>query len=120
MKLTSLRITIRLFVILIASTLGGAPSVAQKVVRVSDPAAIDPAEVAIASNPKKPENIVAASFQTGRPPRPRAGSYSYVSMDGGKTWKSIPVENPKGLTQGDDAVYFSNDGRAYHTHLSFV
>src|SRR5882762_2699265 len=120
MKLTSMRITTRLFAILIASTLGGASSVAQKVVRVSDPAAIDPAEVAIAINPKNPENIVASSFQTGRPPRPRAGSYNYVSMDGGKTWKSIPVENPKGLTQGDDAVYFSNDGTAYHTHLSFV
>src|SRR5882762_71389 len=120
MKLTSMRITTRLFAILIASTLGGASSVAQKVVRVSDPAAIDPAEVAIAINPKNPENIVASSFQTGRPPRPRAGSYNYVSMDGGKTWKTVPVENPKVLTQGDDAVYFSNDGTAYHTHLSFV
>src|ERR1700737_1783980 len=93
---------------------------AQQVVRVSDPDAINPAEVSIAINPKNPENIVASSFQTGRPPKPRAGSYNYVSMDGGKTWKTIPVENPKNLTQGDDAVYFSKDGTAYHTHLSFV
>ncbi len=120
MKLTSIRITTQLLAILIASALGGAPSLAQKVIRVSDPDAINPAEVSIAINPKNPENIVAASFQTGRPPRPRAGSYNYVSMDGGKTWKTIPVENPKVLTQGDDAVYFSNDGTAYHTHLSFV
>jgi len=120
MKLTSIRITTQLLAILIASALGGAASLAQKVIRVSDPDAINPAEVSIAINPKNPENIVAASFQTGRPPRPRAGSYNYVSMDGGKTWKTIPVENPKVLTQGDDAVYFSNDGTAYHTHLSFV
>jgi hypothetical protein len=92
----------------------------QQVVRVSDAEAINPAEVSIAINPKNPENIVATSFQTGRPPRPRAGSYNYVSIDGGKTWKTIPVENPKALTQGDDAVYFSDDGAAYHTHLSFV
>jgi hypothetical protein len=92
----------------------------QQVVRVSDADAINPAEVSIAINPKNPENIVATSFQTGRPPRPRAGSYNYVSIDGGKTWKTIPVENPKALTQGDDAVYFSYDGTAYHTHLSFV
>ena len=73
----------------------------------------------IAINPKNPENIAAASFQTGRPPRPRAGSYNYVSTDGGKTWKTVPVADPKNLTQGDDTVYFSNDGTVYHAHLSF-
>src|SRR5712671_6396953 len=93
---------------------------AQQVVRVSDADAVDPAEVSIAINPKNPDNIVAASFQTGRPPRPPAGSYNYVSTDGGKTWKTIPVQDPKGLTQGDDAVYFGNDGSAYHAHLSFA
>jgi len=93
---------------------------AQKVVRVTDADAINPAEVSIAINPKNPDNIVAASFQSGRPPRPRSASYNYVSMDGGKTWKSIPVEDPKSLTQGDDALYFGNDGAAYHAHLSFV
>jgi hypothetical protein len=92
----------------------------QQVVRVSDPDAINPAEVSIAINPRKPDNIVAASFQTGRPPRPRSGSYNYVSMNGGKTWKTIPVADSKSLTQGDDAVYFGNDGAAYHAHLSFV
>ena len=96
------------------------PSFAQQVVRVSDVNAIDPAEVSIAINPKNPDNIVAASFQTGRPPRPRAGSYNYVSMDGGKTWKTIPVVDPKNLTQGDDTVYFGGDGTAYHAHLSFA
>jgi hypothetical protein len=93
---------------------------AQQVVRVSETDAINPAEVSIAINPKNPDNIVASSFQTGRPPRPRAGSYNYVSTDGGKTWKTIPVSDPKGLTQGDDTVYFGGDGSAYHAHLSFV
>jgi hypothetical protein len=95
-------------------------ALAQQVVRVSDVNAINPAEVSIAINPKNPNNIVAASFQTGRPPRPRAGSYNYVSMDGGKTWKTIPVSDPQGLTQGDDVVYFGSDGTAYHAHLSFI
>src|SRR6266446_8557265 len=93
---------------------------AQKVIRVSDPDAINPAEVTIAINPRNLDNIVAASFQAGRPPRPRYASYNYVSWDGGKTWKTIPVADPKGLTQGDDAVYFSSDGSVYHAHLSFV
>src|SRR6266480_717542 len=95
-------------------------TLAQQVVRVTDADAVNPAEVSIAINPKNLDNIVAASFQTGRPPRPHAGSYNYVSMDGGKTWKTTPVENPKGLTQGDDAVYLGADGSAYHAHLSFV
>jgi len=97
-----------------------APSVcAQKVYRVSDPDALGPAEVSIAINPKNPDNIVAASFANGRPPRARNGSYNYSSMDGGKTWKTIPVADAKNLTQGDDVVYFGNDGTAYHIHLSF-
>jgi hypothetical protein len=106
--------------LLILLCIAAAGTLAQQVVRVSAPDAINPAEVSIAINPKNPDNIVAASFQAGRPPRPRAGSYNYISMDGGKIWKTIPVEDPKGLTQGDDAVYFSNNGTAYHTHLSFV
>src|SRR4030095_1681219 len=77
----------------------------QKVFRVNDPDALGPAEVSIAINPKNPDNIVAASFAMGRPPRPRYGSYNYSSMDGGKTWKTIPVADPKNLTQGDDVVY---------------
>jgi hypothetical protein len=100
--------------------LTSAVTFAQQVVRVSDVGAINPAEVTIAINPKNPDNIVAASFQTGLPPRPRAGSYNYVSMDGGMTWKTIPVNDPKNLTQGDDTVYFSSDGSAHHAHLSFA
>ena len=92
---------------------------AQQVVRITDPAAINPAEVSIAINPKNPDNMVAASFQIGRPPAPRAGSSHYVTFDGGKTWKTVPTPNARNLVQGDDVVAFSSDGVAYHVHLSF-
>src|SRR6476619_2302902 len=92
---------------------------AQQVVRITEPAAISPAEVSIAINPKNPDNMIAASFQTGHPPKPRAGSYHYVTFDGGKTWKTVPTPDPKNLVQGDDVMAFSNDGVEYHVHLSF-
>src|SRR3989442_9314176 len=111
---------LRLAFVLVLVCLFSQVALAQKVIRVSDTDALNPAEVSIAINPKNPDNIVAASFQTGRPPRPRASSYNYVSMDGGKTWKTIPVADPKSLTQGDDTVYFGSDGTAYHAHLSFA
>jgi hypothetical protein len=92
---------------------------AQRVVRVTEPDAIQPAEVAIAVNPSNPDNLVGASFQTGVPPKPRAGSYTYVTMDGGKMWKTVASEDPQNFVQGDDAMAFSSDGTAYHVHLSF-
>jgi hypothetical protein len=92
---------------------------AQRIVRISAPDAEDPAEVSIAINPKNPLNIIAASFQTGHPPKPRAGSYHYVSNDGGNTWTTVPTPNPRDLVQGDDVLAFSSDGIAYHAHLSF-
>jgi hypothetical protein len=95
------------------------PTRAQQVVRITEPNAINPAEVSIAINPKNPDNMIAASFQTGRPPKPRAGSYHYVTFDGGKTWKTVPTPNPTNLVQGDDIIAFSHDGIAYHVHLSF-
>src|SRR5882724_10481505 len=109
-----------LIALVVLTGVSSAVTFAQKVVRVSDPDAISPAEVSIAINPKTPDNVVAASFAVGRPPRARYGSYNYASMDGGHTWKTIPVADPKGLTQGDDVVYFGNNGTAYHIHLSFV
>jgi len=92
---------------------------AQQVVRITEPDAINPAEVTIAINPKNPDNMIAASFQTGLPPKPRAGSYHYVTFDGGKTWSTVATPDPKNLVQGDDVMAFSSDGIAYHAHLSF-
>src|SRR6186713_2811662 len=79
---------------------------AQQVVRITEPNAINPAEVSIAINPKNPDNIIAASFQTGLPPKPRAGSYHYVTFDGGKTWKTVGTPDPANLVQGDDVIAF--------------
>jgi hypothetical protein len=92
---------------------------AQQVVRITEPDAINPAEVTLAINPNNPENMIAASFQTGIPPKPRAGSYHYVTFDGGRTWTTVPTPNPRNLVQGDDVVVFGSDGVAYHVHLSF-
>src|SRR3954468_16152252 len=92
---------------------------AQQVVRITEPEAINPAEVTIAINPTNPDNMIAASFQTGHPPKPRAGSYHYVTFDGGKTWKTVSTPNPTNLVQGDDVLAFSSDGAAYHAQLSF-
>src|SRR5919106_5888394 len=75
---------------------------AQQVVRMSDASAINPAEVSIAINPANPDNMIAASLQIGRPPKPRASSYHYVTFDGGKTWTTVPTPNTTNLVQGDD------------------
>jgi hypothetical protein len=93
---------------------------AQRVVRVTEPNAVNPAEVSIAINPKNPDNVLGASLQIGSSSGPRAGSYTYTSIDAGKTWKSVPTPNVDNLVQGDDIVVFSHDGTAYHGHLSFT
>src|ERR1051325_4669215 len=96
--------SLKLFVVLLFTCVIASAVCGQKVFRVSDPDAIGPAEVSIAINPRNPDNIVATSFAYGQPPRARYGSYYYSSMDGGKTWRTIPVADPKNLTQGDDVV----------------
>jgi len=111
--------TVNRIVVLLSACVAIQSAAAQKVFRVSDPQAISPAEVSVAINPKNPDNIIGASFAVGKPPLARYGSYNYASMDGGKTWKTVPVADPKNLTQGDDVVYFGDDGTAYHIHLSF-
>jgi hypothetical protein len=99
-----------LFALITFTCVSSAVIFAQKVVRVTGPDAVNPAEVTIAINPKNPDNVVASSL-AARPSRPPYGSYNYASMDGGLTWKTTPVANPKGLTQGDDVVYFGPTAR---------
>lgn len=92
---------------------------AQRVVRVTDPDALHPAEVSVAINPKDPDNIIGASLQYGNAPKPPIVGYLYVSKDGGKTWKSVPNQSVENLWQGDDALAIGRDGSAYHAYLSF-
>lgn len=109
-----------LLITFLSLTLSSLVTMAQRVVRVTEPDAINPAEVSVAINPKNPDNVLGASFQSGRPPRARPGSYTYLSLDGGKTWKTVPTQNADNLIQGDDVVVFGNDGIAYHAHLAFT
>jgi hypothetical protein len=118
-KYDSMRYGPNIFIALFVVVLSVATASAQQVVRITEPSAVNPGEVSIAINPKNPDNMIAASFQTGHPPKPRAGSYHYVTSDGGKTWKTVPTPDPKNLVQGDDVMAFSSDGIAYHVHLSF-
>ncbi len=86
-----------------------------RVVRVSPSDAASPAEVSVAINPARPENIIAVSLQAMGP----GMDFAYVSFDGGTTWASVQGPNPHGRTQGDDAVVFDDDGRAFWSYISF-
>ena len=90
-----------------------------RVVRITEEGARGAAEVTVAINPKNPDNIVAASFQSGQMAGVRVSNVTYATTDGGKTWKTIPTQNPKSLVQGDDAVTFSSEGILYHSFISF-
>lgn len=89
--------------------------VSHRVVRVSPGSATSPAEVSVAINPARPDNIVAVSLQTGA----IGSDFAYVSFDGGTRWVSVQGPNPLGRTQGDDAVVFDADGRAFWSYISF-
>ena len=111
-----------LSLLLVSLSLIAAPFVhaqTQRVVRITEPAALRPAEVAVAINPANPDNIIAASFQYSRTLLPRATSFVYVTTDGGQTWQTNANPNPQNLVQGDDAITFGADGAAYHVNISF-
>lgn len=92
-----------------------------RVVRVSSPDDRNPVEVAVAINPTNPDHVVAVSMQPGGKGGPGTTNFSYVSADGGKTWKTAPPHhNPGKRTQGDDVVIFTADGLAVRTYISFA
>ncbi len=91
----------------------------QRVVRLSAPDAVNPAEVSIAINPTNPNNIVGVSLQYGKAGQPRVSNVAYVSSDGGHTWETIASHNPDGRIQGDDAVIMNAGGTAFHAYISF-
>jgi hypothetical protein len=86
--------------------------VAHQVVQVSDPKAPSPNEVSVAINPTNPDHIV-ASAQSNR------GNMTYLSEDGGSTWKTVATANPGKRIQGDDFVAFTSDGLALHAYIAF-
>ncbi|HKJ44561.1 MAG TPA: sialidase family protein [Balneolales bacterium] len=89
-----------------------------KVFPISQPDDHQPAEVSIAINPTNPQNMVAA-FITRQKEFPGIDNNSYVTMDGGKTWKKVHTINPMNRVQGDDGLDFSSNGIVYHSYLSF-
>jgi hypothetical protein len=91
----------------------------QTVVRVTEPGFPGPAEASVAINPANPENVVIVSLATGPAGGPRVTDFAYVSEDGGLSWATVAQPNPQGRTQGDDAVTFDTDGRAFHSYISF-
>ncbi len=96
------------------------PALAQQTMApVSPETARLASEVSIAINPTNLDNLVAGSLIRGYPASP-APDVSYWSMDGGKTWETVPVPNPDNRTQGDDVVLFSRDGTCVHAFISFV
>ena len=94
-------------------------SQAHRVVRITEPDAVNPGEVSIAINPTNPDNLIGVSFQYGRPGQPRVSNCRYVTNDGGKTWATVIAPNPRGLSQGDDSIAMSSEGVAYHSFMSF-
>ncbi len=90
-----------------------------EVVRITDDGFRGPAELSVAINPADPENVVVVSLAAGPPEGPRTTNYAYVSEDGGRGWTTVAQPNPDGRTQGDDAVTFDAQGRAFRSYISF-
>jgi hypothetical protein len=89
------------------------------IVKIHEPDILNPCEVSIAINPTNPNNLIATSLIGAKVGGPTRTNATYVTTDGGKTWKTSLTENPKGLVQGDDAIAFSSDGVAHHSFISF-
>jgi len=95
------------------------PDTPHPVVRVSEPGARRPAEVAVAINPTDPAHVIAVATGRGATGGPRSTNVAYVSFDGGESWKTVPAANPGGRVQGDDTIAFSADGTAHHVYIAF-
>lgn len=101
---------------------GGVAQVAasHRVVRVSDPMALNPVESSVAIDPGNRDRMIAVSYQTGFAKAPRTTGYIYVSHDGGRTWRNERAVNPLSRTQGDDLVTFAAPNVALHAYISFL
>lgn len=92
---------------------------AHRVVQITEPGFPSPSELSVAINPADPDNVVVVSLAHGPPGGARITNYAYVTQDAGASWTTVLHPNPQGRTQGDDAVTFDGDGRAYHAYISF-
>jgi hypothetical protein len=98
----------------------GAQAPSHFVARVSDDTAIRPAEAAIAINPANTDHLVAVSLQAMKPGSPvRLSNFSYTSIDGGRSWRTVPAPNTHLRVHGDDAVTIGRDGTIYHSYIAF-
>jgi hypothetical protein len=101
-----------------ATLLTGQP--AHLITRVSDPTALRPGEASIAINPSNIDHLVAVSLQAMRPGSPvRISNFSYASLDGGRTWRTVAAPNDHQRVHGDDAVTIARDGVVYHSYIAF-
>jgi hypothetical protein len=90
-----------------------------RVVRVSPDEAKGAVEVSVAINPTDPDHMIAASIARMKQ-HPDITNFAYVTTDAGRSWKTVPRENPHKVQQGDDAVTFLPDGLAVHGFISFT
>lgn len=106
--------------LVVAAAFTGAQAPPHFVARVTDPAAIRPAEASIAINPANTDHLVAVSLQSMPPGSPvRISNFSYASIDGGRTWQTAAVPNAHQRVHGDDAVTIGADGVIYHSYIAF-
>ncbi len=90
------------------------------VARVTDDTALRPAEASIAINPANIDHLVAVSLQAMKPGSAvRTSNFSYTSIDGGRTWRTVPAPNEHQRVHGDDAVTIARDGTIYHSYIAF-
>jgi hypothetical protein len=84
-----------------------------QVVKMTEKADGNPAEVSVSVNPRNPEQLVAVAHVA-------RGCLVCTSQDEGKTWKRDLFPNPmKSRIQGDDLVVFTPEGKLYHACIRF-
>jgi len=88
----------------------------QRLVPLSRAGASGPNEVSVAIDPSDPRRIVAVSMQRLE----GIDHIAYVSHDAGQHFEELPGPNPSGRTQGDDAIRFDAEGRAFWSYISFA
>jgi hypothetical protein len=90
-----------------------------RVARVTPAEATNAVEVSVAINPTNPDHMIGVSIGRMKE-HPGITDYAYVTTDAGRSWKTVPRDNPHKVQQGDDVVTFLPDGLAVHGFISFV